>query len=92
MQNISKYFGVIILYIPFVIKLLLSHVETRFVAFAGVHLHFGHSDPHISVKQRTRHRVLYRTVMDFKNKPPFHKYISIFSMVNFFHLQDKDNF
>ena len=26
--------------------------------------------PHICVKQRTRHRVLYRTIMDFK--PPFH--------------------
>ena len=54
----------------FVIKLLLSHVETWFITLCGDHVQaLGHSDPHICVKQKNRHRVLYRKIMDFK--PPF---------------------
>ena len=73
----------------FVIKLLFSHVETWFIALVLMWT-LEHSNPHICIKHRTHHRVLYRTIMDVK--PPFHQYISFFFYGKPYSFQDKDNF
>ena len=48
---------------------------------------WGVATPHICVIQRTRHRVYYRTIMDFK--PPFHLGIEFYLFVSHGGMNDR---
>ena len=92
MQNPPKYLGVIIsLNSLFMIKLLLSDVETWFITFFGVHLHFGtYPIPYLCKTKNPPQE--FHTEQLWTLSPRFISIYQFFSMVNLIHLQDKDDF